>query len=159
MAYGAEAKSIEEQYAQYVPREFVTDCYELPLAGYTGMAKKAWRQHEISEAMLGKKLGALHASSKEAAEKSEKNTPVASAGAAAAKPGLKRARWSPGAHKRLLVQALLYAPFFGKLPKILAEWASVDAKMPAPKAGEKWDVSTIKRHAKSFASERADIHN
>lgn len=159
VAYGAKAKSIEEQYAKYVPREFVPDCYKLPLAGHTGMAKETWCQQDISEVMLGKKVRTLHDSSREAAENSEKNTPVASAGAAADKPCLKRARWSSGAHKRLFVQALLDALFFGKLSETLAEWASVTAKMPAPKAGEQWAVSTIRRHAMSLISERADIHS
>lgn len=155
--YGAKAKSIEEQNAKYVPREFVPDSYNVPMNGYTGVAK-ACHLTEITSASGWRNPGTLPGPSTEGTKKSATNASVAAVEIEATRGTLKRARWSSVAHKHLLVKLLVGDPFFGQLPSSQADWDGVAARMPAPKPGEAWDVSTIKRHAKALATEHSDIH-
>lgn len=132
-AYGAKAKRIEEKYAKYVPRNFVPDRYKVPMNGYTSVSK-VWRQSKIDMSNEEKrKLGALHESSTGATEKSDKKSFVAPAAMTAGGPIIKRVRWSSAVHQQLLTQALLDAPFCGKLPKWPADWAWWRPRCLAPK--------------------------
>lgn len=138
-AYGAKAKDIADQYAKYVPPEFVPDRFELPTRGCTGTSN-VWKQTTLSSRAsteaTARSTQAVHAREGQPAD--------ASAGQA-----LKKVRWSSAVHTKPLAQALMARPFNKTLPKNLSEWVALAGKMPAPGEGEQWDVMTLKRHAKA----------
>lgn len=138
-AYGAKAKDISDQYAKYVPPEYVPDLLELPTRGCTGTSD-VWKQTTLS---LRDSTEAT-AWSMQAINSLEGQPPDSSAGQA-----LKKVRWSAMVHAKPLALALMAPPLNKTLPKKQSEWVTLAAKMPPPAEGRQWDEQTLKRHAKA----------
>lgn len=153
-AYGAKAKSIQEQYAKYVPREFVPDRYRVPGTTYIG-SKRVRRQSEITTSGAVDRDGDAAVQSAATTKQSQSARPSAAESTRAIT--VKKVRWSKGVHARLLTQALLAPPFCGVVPKNRETWEALVAEMPTPSAGEEWDVSTLKRHSKEIAQQHPGI--
>lgn len=146
-AYGSKAKDISDQYAKFVPPEFVPDRYLLPDRGCTGT---------MTQTTLG--TPGMQAAPRNATHTSGNNTGRTAAPVSAQslqKCG--KVRWSGAAHAQPLASALLAPPFNGVLPRKAADWETLVTEMPAPGSGLVWDVLTLKRHAKVLAKKRPDI--
>lgn len=144
-AYGAKAKDIADQYAKFVPPQFVPDRFELPEGGCTGTSN-FWKQTKLSTAQgTMQQLGQSKMSGRQGGGESP----------SAQKP--KKVRWSSALHSQPLLTALLAPPLNGTLPKKHVEWLALAGQMPAPGNELVWDVQVLKRHAKQMAKERADI--
>lgn len=153
-AYGAKAKSIQEQYSKDVPREVVPDRYSVPGTTYIG-SKRVWRQSQImTSAAVDRDRDAAVWS---AATTKQSLSARLSAAESTWAITIKKVRWSKGIHARLLTQALLAPPFCRVVPKSRESWETLVAKMPTPPAGEEWDVSTLKRHCKEIAKQHPGI--
>ncbi|KAK1869825.1 hypothetical protein I4F81_012290 [Pyropia yezoensis] len=144
-AYGTKAKSTCEMYAKYVSREYVPDRFHVSSRG------GATQPTSLSDLVVS----GAGAASQPATLTSTQASQTEGGGSGVGVP--RKVRWSAPAHLAPLVVALLGPPFMGELPKKLAGWTQLAAKMPAPSAGKEWDVETLKRHAKGFAEEWADI--
>jgi len=146
VAYGSKAKSLSEQYAKFVPRQFVPDKYAVSADGHSGLAAGIWKQTLLSGAAPAH-VGDSGAPST-GIDTEDADVP--------ASPSPVNMRWSAAAHKEVLVGIALGAPFNGVLPKSSKEWCELAAKMPV-RAGQYWEVGTVKRHALALAKARADI--
>lgn len=146
-AYGSKAKDIADQYAKYVPPEFVPDRFSIPEAGCTGtLTQTTLSRPSVPSAARP----STHTSGNVAALGA---TPVTEEPA----PKAGKVRWSAAAHAKPLLSALLSPPFNGVLPKKLPGWRTLVDKMPDPEEGLVWDVQTLKRHAKLLAKARPGI--
>ncbi|KAK1867192.1 hypothetical protein I4F81_009699 [Pyropia yezoensis] len=146
-ADGSKAKDIADQYAKYVPPEFVPDRFSIPEAGCTGtLTQTTLSRPNVPSAARP----STHTSGNVAALGA---TPVTEEPA----PKAGKVRWSAAAHAKPLLSALLSPPFNGVLPKKLPGWRTLVDKMPDPEEGLVWDVQTLKRHAKLLAKARPGI--
>lgn len=112
-AYGAKAKSIQEQYAKDVPREVVPDRYRVPGTTYIG-SKRVWRQSQVTTSAAVDRDG--DAAVWSAATTKQSLSARLSAAESTWAITIKKVRWSKGIHARLLTQALLAPPFCRVVP-------------------------------------------
>lgn len=141
-AYGAKVKDITDQYAKYIPPEFVPDRFSLPEVGLTGM----WKQTTLTTSTSDP--GSVRSTQGPAIGTGQILT--------AAKPP-RKVRWSASPHSKPLVDALVAPPVERALPKRQEGWALLVTKIPDAGDGQVWDLQTLKRHAKLLAKTRSDI--
>lgn len=112
-AYVAKAKDTTDQYAKYVPPEFVPDRFSLPEVGRTGM----WKQTTLTTP-----------TSDPASVRSTQGPAIGTGQILTAAKPPRKGRWSASLHSKPLVDALVAPPVHRALSKTTRQAACQDAQ-------------------------------